>query len=84
MSVDQLHASRGCEFCTDDGIPCLYCRIRKLEEALAPFVVSAWPDELADVLWGHLPDDEPITITLPLGVHRRARSVLSEKPQEAA
>ena len=58
--------------------------VEKLREALKPFG-SVHPSfaGVEDILWGHLPDDEPAKLTVKLRDLRRARAVLTgiEAPQ---
>lgn len=52
--------------------------VEKLREALKPFG-SVHPSfaGLEDILWGHLPDDEPAKLKVKLRDLRRARAVLT-------
>ena len=52
-------------------------RVRELEKTLLDFL---HPDPaLEQILWGDLDDSEPATISITMGMRRRARAVLNAK-----
>lgn len=48
----------------------------RLRKALEPFVFG--DGDIADILWGDLPDDRPMNMTLKLGAYRAARAALEQ------
>lgn len=62
-------------FSAADTIASLRSKLEEAEGALEPFAFG--DSDIADILWGNLPDDASMKTTAPLGAYRRARRTIA-------